>query len=137
MTESSAVTALIVERVERIERIHGCRKNLAQAGEDCAGPCMRDTAHRLYTSRTRYALFHTRDGRDVFQSERTERGKKKKKGDDVVVCCAGRRVRIRCTANRTTSGYALTFLWPLTERESEELLSFSACLHCASIAAVN
>lgn len=115
--ESSAVTALVVERVERIERIHGCRKSGASRRRLC-GTCVRDTAHRLYTSRTRYALFHTRDGRDVFQSERTERGKKK--GDDVVVCCAGRRVRIRCAANRTTSGYALTFLWPLTERESEE-----------------
>lgn len=101
---------------DRTRRAHGCRKSGASRRRLCGTlyGIVRDTAHRLYTSRTRYALFYTRDGRDVFQSERTERGKKGR--DDVVVCCAERRVRIRCAANRTTSGYALTFLWPLTER---------------------
>lgn len=73
----SSVTAL-VERIERIERIHGCRKSDASRRRLCGTlrGIVRDTAHRLYTSRTRYALFYTRDERDVFQSERTERGKK-------------------------------------------------------------
>lgn len=70
------------DRTRRV-RIHIGAANPAQTGEDCAGSCVRDTAHcRLRISRTRYALFYTRDAMFFFfffQRECTERGEKRKK----------------------------------------------------------
>lgn len=60
----------------------------------------------------RYALFALATHRtDVFRGTCRERKKV-----DAAAAPNGQRVRIRCAANRTTSGYTLTFLWPLPPR---------------------